>query len=469
MARKAKNADAGEALKEDAPGVLQTEDVGGALEEYIRVTGQRMEMRSIDSVIPYVRNARIHDAAQIAYLRGSLRTFGFVKSITIDEQGNLIAGHGILEAARAEGMTEVPCVVASGLSEVERQAYILADNALAERSAWDEKMRSLEVKRLSSLGVNTDLLGLKTDKLSTVDVEAYTRAAPGQGEGDWFEGRERDEKRQESNDEYNAFVEKFEVKKTTDDCYTPDVVYDAVADWAAAEYGLDRARFVRPFFPGGDYQGREYGPEDVVVDNPPFSILAEIIRYYAEHGVHYFLFAPALTLFSRAALEAGCCIAAYADIVYENGANVKTSFVTNLEPENVKARTAPTLTTAVEAAVDAYLRHQRKTLPKYDFPDAVLTAADMGRWSALGVDFAVVKSDFVRISGLDAMTEFGKGSGIYGGALLLSEKAAAEKAAAEKADVTCWQLSPREMEIVRALGRPDGERRDDHAGAEDAD
>lgn len=184
MARKTKNADAGEALREDAPGVLKAEDVSGALEEYIRVTGQRMEMRSIDSVIPYVRNARIHDAAQIAYLRGSLRTFGFVKPITIDEQGNLIAGHGILEAARAEGMTEVPCVVASGLSEVERQAYILADNALAEMSAWDEKMRGLEVKRLSSLGVNTGLLGLKTDKLSPVDVEAYTRAAPGQGEGE---------------------------------------------------------------------------------------------------------------------------------------------------------------------------------------------------------------------------------------------------------------------------------------------
>ncbi len=485
MARKAKNTDTGEALKEDAPGVLKAEDVGGALEEYIRVTGQRMEMRSIDSVIPYVRNARRHDGGQIAKLRGSLREFGFVKPLVVDETGNLLAGHGILEAARAEGMKEVPCVVAAGLSEVERQTYILADNALAELSAWDAKMRGLEVKRLSSLGVNPGLLGLKTDKLGTVDVGAYTRTAPGQGKGDWFENRERDEKGQEGNDDYNAFVEKFEAKKTTDDCYTPDIVYDAVADWTAAEYGLDRTHFVRPFYPGGDYQAMEYGPEDVVVDNPPFSILAEILRFYRDRGVRFFLFAPALTLFSRAALEAGCCISAYADITYENGANVKTSFVTNLEPENVAARTAPALTAAVEAASDAYLRGTRRTLPKYEFPDHVLTAATMGRWSTLGIDFAVAKSDFVRITGLDAMKDFGKDSGIFGGALLLSEKAAVEKAAAEKAavekaaaekaavkkaDVTCWQLSQRELEIVQALGGSDEEEGGgENAGTEAAD
>lgn len=445
-----------------------------AMRTLVRVTGERLEMRDIDSVIPYARNARIHNAAQIAKLRGSLRQLCFVKPLIVDEQGNLLAGHGILEAARAEGMTEVPCVVATGLSEADRHAYILADNALAELSTWDEKMRGLEVKRLSALGVNTGLLGLKTDKLGTVDVGAYTRAAPGQGEGDWFEDRERDEKGQEGNDEYNAFVEKFEAKKTTDDCYTPDVVYDAVADWTAAEYGLSRSHFVRPFFPGGDYQAREYGPEDVVVDNPPFSILSEILRFYHENGVRFFLFAPALTLFSRAALKAGCCIAAHVDIVYENGATVTTSFVTNLEPEGVKARTAPALTAAVEAATDAYLRDTRRTLPKYEFPEHVLTAAAMGRWSALGVDFTLRKSDFVRIKTLDAMGASGKDSGIYGGALLLSERAAAEraaaeKAAAEKADVICWSLSQRELDMVRALGGSDGERRDEDAGAETAD
>ena len=442
----------------------------------VEVTGKRLEMRDIDSIIPYARNARIHDSEQIAKLRGSLRQFGFVKPLTVDEDGNLLAGHGILTAARAEGMTEVPCVVVSGISEVDRQAYIIADNALADLSAWDPKMRDLEVKRLESLGANTKLLGLKTGKLGTVDVGAYTRAAPGEGgsaEGeDWFENRERDRGRQEGNDEYNEFVEKFELKKTTDDCYTPDVVYDAVAEWTAAEYGLNRSRFVRPFYPGGDYQGRAYGPEDVVVDNPPFSKLAEILRFYGGRGIRYFLFAPALTLFSRAALETGCCIAAYADIVYENGASVCTSFVTNLEPENVKARTAPALTEAVETAVREYLRDKRASLPKYEFPAEVLTAPVMGRWSQLGLEFKLRKLDFVRISELDAMNADGRASGIFGGALLLSEKAAAEKAAAEKAaaekaaaekaaaekaaaekaDVRRWELSERERAIVQSLG-----------------
>ena len=72
------------------------------------------------------------------------------------------------------------------------------------------------------------------------------------------------------NPEYDAFLDKFKRKLTTDDCYTPDNVYNAVADWVAEEYRLDRACFVRPFYPGGDYQSYDYPPECVVVDNPPF-------------------------------------------------------------------------------------------------------------------------------------------------------------------------------------------------------
>ena len=72
--------------------------------------------------------------------------------------------------------------------------------------------------------------------------------------------------------EYKAFVEKFKPKKTTDDCYTPERVYEAVAAWVAARYGVDRSRFVRPFWPGGDYESYPYKAGDVVVDNPPFSL-----------------------------------------------------------------------------------------------------------------------------------------------------------------------------------------------------
>lgn len=57
---------------------------------------------------------------------------------------------------------------------------------------------------------------------------------------------------------YEEFVEKFKPKKTTDDCYTPPVVYDAVAEWVASEYGVNRDNFVRPFYPGGDYENYDY-------------------------------------------------------------------------------------------------------------------------------------------------------------------------------------------------------------------
>ena len=86
-----------------------------------------------------------------------------------------------------------------------------------------------------------------------------------------FDNRRRNDKRHEENNEkYNAFVDKFKPKKTTDDCYTPDNVYNAVADWVADEYGKDRENFVRPFYPGGDYQGYDYPQDCIVVDNPPF-------------------------------------------------------------------------------------------------------------------------------------------------------------------------------------------------------
>lgn len=143
-------------------------------------------------------------------------------------------------------------------------------------------------------------------------------------------------------DEYKAFTEKFKAKKTTDDCYTPANVYEAVADWVAAEYGIERGAFVRPFFPGGDYERFHYPEDCTVVDNPPFSILSKIIAFYARQGIRFFLFAPALTLFSSSSSSA-TCLPVGVQITYENGAKVPTSFVTNLEPPNLRIRTAPSL------------------------------------------------------------------------------------------------------------------------------
>lgn len=81
----------------------------------------------------------------------------------------------------------------------------------------------------------------------------------------------------EEDEEYQEFLDKFKLKKTTDDCYTPAPVYDAVARYVSEEYGVSPASFVRPFYPGGDYRNEKYPAGCVVVDNPPFSLLAEIL------------------------------------------------------------------------------------------------------------------------------------------------------------------------------------------------
>ena len=139
---------------------------------------------------------------------------------------------------------------------------------------------------------------------------------------------------------YEEFLDKFEVKKTTDDCYTPKNIYDAVAEYVEKRYEVSKDCFVRPFYPGGDYENFPYCENCVVVDNPPFSIISKIIGFYNSRGIKFFLFAPALTLLSPVC-DGYCGIAVGAAITYENGAKVSTSFATNLE-SNI-ARTSPTL------------------------------------------------------------------------------------------------------------------------------
>ena len=76
-------------------------------------------------------------------------------------------------------------------------------------------------------------------------------------------------------------------------------VYEAVKTWAIDKYGLADRPIVRPFYPGGDYQKMTYPDGAVVIDNPPFSILAEIVDFYHAHHIDFFLFAPSLTAFAR--------------------------------------------------------------------------------------------------------------------------------------------------------------------------
>jgi ParB-like chromosome segregation protein Spo0J len=115
---------------------------------------ERLEIVAIDKLKPYENNARTHSPEQIDKLRASLREFGFVNPILIDSDYGIIAGHGRLMAAQAEGMTEVPCVFVEHLTDAQKRAYILADNRLAELAGWNIELLQME---LLDLEVNFDM------------------------------------------------------------------------------------------------------------------------------------------------------------------------------------------------------------------------------------------------------------------------------------------------------------------------
>jgi ParB-like chromosome segregation protein Spo0J len=104
----------------------------------------KVEMRAVDLVLPYARNARSHPEAQVGQIAASMRRFGFTIPMLVAEDGTVISGHGRLLAAQRLGLAEVPVMVARGWSEEDRRVYCLADNRLAETSVWDPETLALE-------------------------------------------------------------------------------------------------------------------------------------------------------------------------------------------------------------------------------------------------------------------------------------------------------------------------------------
>ena len=444
---------------------------------------EQMVRVPIGELVPYARNARTHSESQIAQIRASLREFGFVNPVIIDSDRNIIAGHGRVLAAKAEGMTEVPCVLVEHLTDAQRRAYILADNRLAEQSGWDTEMLALELGEIKAEGMDLALAGFDAEALVLDDPAALAEAlgedkpkgttsepkpdnakdgAPDAAAlaAEAFEAGMAAAEAGEESEEYQAFVDKFKPKKTTDDCYTPVPVYEAVKTWAIDKYGLADRPIVRPFYPGGDYQKMTYPDGAVVIDNPPFSILAEIVDFYHAHHIDFFLFAPSLTAFARMIGRDWLhSVIAHGSVTYENGAIVNTSFETNMGTARVTVshELHDRITTADAQAKDE--RRSSEPLPKYSYPVEVATAAGLGYLAAHGMSLEIMPESCAPVRALEAQREAGKA--IYGGGLLLgsqsaaekaaAEKAAAEKAAAEKAAATKWQLSDAEREIINGL------------------
>ena len=135
---------------------------------------QAIEQISLEMLKPRERNARRHSERQIQQLAASLRQFGFIGAIIIDEAGNVLAGHGRLAAAKLVGLREVPCVRVGNLDETGKAAFALADNRLAELSGWDDEMLKIELGELEAIGD----FDLEITGFDTVDLDRLLGPEP---------------------------------------------------------------------------------------------------------------------------------------------------------------------------------------------------------------------------------------------------------------------------------------------------
>ena len=334
-----------------------------------------------------------------------------------DKHFLVFAGNLRLEGAKALKMRSVPSVVYYPVTEEDRQA--VRRRALKDNGSFGKHDPDI-------LANEWDDLPFETYGVKVIDRDPMAKGLSSQG--------------REGGEGYDKFVDKFKPKLTTDDCYTPPEVYDIVRDFVNEKVSpLEGKKIIRPFYPGGDFEKEDYPEGCVVIDNPPFSIYAKIIRFYVERGIQFFLFGPNLTLFS--ARSDVCYIVANVPVVYENGAVVSTGFVTNMVP-GIQIWVEPTIR---EKIVEAQKSDNEQF--SYIIPDNVVTSARLGKLAANGRELKIASLEASYVSDLDGMKEIGKG--LYGGGFLLS-RAAAERAAAERAAAEI-HLSEKELAIVRAL------------------
>ena len=266
--------------------------------------------------------------------------------------------------------------------------------------------------------------------------------------------------------DYESFIKKFTEKpKTTDECWTPKDVYEAVVRYVdEVVMPLDGKQILRPFYPGGDYEHAEYPEDGVVIDNPPFSFFTRICKFYMAKGVPFFLFGPGLTIMS--ACKHGCtAVFTRHSMTFTNGAVVRCNFVSNLYG-GLLAVTAPRLGELLEACPS---QRQKVGLPSYEYPANLLSASDMQTLAKSDEAFAVPREACVIARRLDGMP---KGKTLFGDHYLLADdlarakekaKERAKEKAKERAKAAIHvELSARERAVVDRLNgrRMDDDRQD---------
>lgn len=241
---------------------------------------------------------------------------------------------------------------------------------------------------------------------------------------------------------------------TLDECYTLPEVYDTVLKYAVERYHLQGKHVVRPFVPSGDYQKYVYDKNDVVIDNPPFSMTTKITKWYINHDIPFFLFINgqyAVSL-SRGLHGKATVIATNANVSFYHEPNnkvIKMGFVTNLEPKDIVLRGDVALTDKIQILA------KKKALNKFKYPKNIIRNSDVLTAINRGVELKLTINNCLFEDSLDYHKEH-KLSGVVGGCYLVDDnvyneyKAAMENVPPHTHRVT---LSEREKAIIENLNK----------------
>jgi len=121
------------------------------------MTDLTIQTVKLTDIRAYRNNPKLHNKAQVTKIRESIREFGFINPVLLDENMEIIAGHGRVAAATDAGMTNVPAIILSHLTDAQKRAYRIADNKLTELGKWSVELLNLEFSELSNLDLDFNL------------------------------------------------------------------------------------------------------------------------------------------------------------------------------------------------------------------------------------------------------------------------------------------------------------------------
>ena len=146
------------------------------------MTNLKIENINITDIRAYKNNPKLHNRTQVSKIRESIRKFGFINPVLLDENLEIIAGHGRVTAARDIGIRDVPAIILSHLTDAQKRAYRIADNKLTELGKWSIELLNLEFSELSNLNMD---FNLEITWFDTAEIDLIL-------DGDWASGPKAD-------------------------------------------------------------------------------------------------------------------------------------------------------------------------------------------------------------------------------------------------------------------------------------